>query len=680
MKPQASIFNNFPFLRFTLAFITGIIIRNCFDNVLSSFLALTIFSFTTTLLLLFKAKESFKFNRFFSISIFISFICAGFIYTHLYMKGMFDDDIPENATYSGLILDKAPTTNNRFKYTLQLDCVKRNDSLKSANEKIILYNSDSLTNTHIEPGKRVLFQSKLFGVTRSNNPGEFDFKRYMNLKGIRYQAYLKGGIVFTDYEHFNLKTSALNLRSRLMKMYRDAGISGDEYSVLCALTLGDQNYISNDVKSSFSASGAMHVLSVSGLHVGIIFLIISYLLKPLDKNKRLRLIKIVILLIFLWFYAFISGLSPSVLRSCTMFSFLVVGENLNRRTNTYNTLAVSAFALMLINPLLIFDVGFQLSYLAVTGIVFYQPRFAALIKTNNIIPKYLWDLVTVSLAAQLATTPISIFYFHQFPSYFLITNFIVVPLAALILYAALPFFAFFFIPFISKLLASILYYLTWFLNHSVKTIEFLPGSVIEGLWVSDFTLLLLYIFIISCTVYLIVKRGIYLNISLSVLLLIFIIDLKKEIDSNTQKLIIIYNNSNEPLISFIEGKKHYFYSTEKELKNYSLTMLKNASGNFSTANPEKLEMTNKRRFISNKEYVYFDGNLIKLENKFSKNRYQGVNFDVIYNTTESSVTYSGNYSTKTHKAMNKEVKNKNTVTNHQAFNLKNDGAVLLFLQ
>jgi competence protein ComEC len=680
MKPQTSIFNNFPFLRFTLAFITGIIIRNNLDNVSSIFFILAIIPFATSLLFLINVKSSFQINRFFSLSIFLSFICAGFLYTHFYLNSLFDEDIPESATYSGLILDKSPSTNDRFKYTLQLDCIKENDSLQFTNEKIVLYNSDSLSNTQIEPGKRVLFQSRLLKITNSDNPCEFNFEKYMKIKGIRYQTFVKSGIVFTEYEHLNLKTSALNLRTKLMKMYRDEGIGGDEYPVLCALTLGDQNYISNDVKSSYSASGTTHVLSVSGLHVGIIFIIISFLLKPLDRNKRLKLLKIMILLVFLWFYAFISGLSPPVLRSCSMFSFIVIGENLQRRTNTYNTLAVSAFVLMLINPLMIFDVGFQLSYLAVISIVYYQPKISALIKTDNVILKYVWGLLTVSVAAQLGTTPVCIYYFHQFPTYFLISNMIVVPLAALILYAALPFYAFSFIPFLSKWLAFLLKYMTWFLNHSVQTIEFLPGSVIKGLWISDFALMLLYLLIIFLSVFIILKKGFFLNISLTIIIILLGLNLKKEFLSYRQKLIIVYNNRTEPIISFIEGKKHYYFSNATITGNYSQESLKNVSGFFRTSTPERLESSDQKRCEIRKEYLLFDGNLVKLESRFTKNHYQGVKFDLIYNLNESSVTIPENTKYAMMNENTEESINENTTRRTRIFNLKEDGALILKLQ
>jgi predicted membrane metal-binding protein len=240
MKPSLSIFNYFPFVRFTLAFIAGIIIRNCFDKVPLVYLIPVAAVILITLMFSANIPQTYNKIRAVSLLMFISLIGAGFLYTHFYTQALFDKTIPEKGTYSGVILDKAPAKNDRYKYTLELDCIKRNDSLKYINEKILLYNSDSATNSLIEPGKRVLFQSQLYEIKKSNNPCEFDYQNYMKVKGIRYQAFVKNGIAFTKSEHFNIRTSALNFRSKLMKIYRSEGINGDEYAVLCALALGDK--------------------------------------------------------------------------------------------------------------------------------------------------------------------------------------------------------------------------------------------------------------------------------------------------------------------------------------------------------------------------------------------------------------------------------------------------------
>lgn len=491
--------------------------------------------------------------------------------------------------YAGIVQDKAPSTNNRWKYTVDLKCSRTSTNFEMEKEKILLYASDSISNTKIEPGDEIIFTAQLREISNSKNPGEFDFKKYMQRTGIRYQAYVYEPVTKSGIVQYSVKTIALNLRTKLMKLYREAGIDGDEYAVLGALTLGDTNYISNEVRNSFAASGAMHVLSVSGLHVGIIFIVLNFLFSPMNKKPALKPFKVLFLLLSLWFYAFITGLSPSVLRSASMFSFLVIGDNLNRRTNTYNTLAVSACLLLLINPSTLFNIGFQLSYLAVASIVFFQPKFSALITTKNKASKYFWDLITVSLAAQLGTTPISLLYFHQFPSYFLLSNIIVVPAAAIILYLGMAFFFVSFIPGISHALAFLLKYATYLLNHSIQFIENLPGSVIDGIHVPFTTSILLYLLIISISSFFITKKGRNLAFTLCTFVLLQAVGVIKDLESITQQRIIVYNNYSEPLISIIDGKNHYYYSPKKDLEKYSLQLLEAASMNYRTKKPVELD-------------------------------------------------------------------------------------------
>ncbi|NLU39887.1 MAG: ComEC family competence protein [Bacteroidales bacterium] len=589
MKPKLSAFNYFPFLRFSLAFIVGIILEEQFEVIGSASLFILLGISVLLVILSVLLKKSPSRDYYISIMLVLAFVGLGISYTYSYKKNQFKKDPVLKGIYAGIVQDKAPSTNNRWKYTVNLECSKTNTTFEMEKEKILLYVSDSISNTKIEPGDEIIFMAQLREISNSKNPGEFDFKKYSQRNGIRYQTYVYEPVTKTGIVQYRVKTIALNLRTKLMKLYREAGIDGDEYAVLGALTLGDTNYISNEVRNSFAASGAMHVLSVSGLHVGIIFIVLNFLFSPMNKKPALKPFKVLFLLLSLWFYAFITGLSPSVLRSASMFSFLVIGDNLNRRTNTYNTLAVSACLLLLINPLTLFNIGFQLSYLAVASIVFFQPKFSALITTKNKASKYLWDLITVSLAAQLGTTPISILYFHQFPSYFLLSNIIVVPAAAIILYLGMAFFFVSFIPGISHALAFLLKYTTYLLNHSIQFIENLPGSVIDGIYFTFITSVFLYLLIISISAFFITKKGRNLAFVLCTLVLLQAVGLIKDLESITQRRIIVYNNYSEPLVSIINGKDHYYYSPEKDLEKISQQLLETASMYYRTQKPVALE-------------------------------------------------------------------------------------------
>ena len=228
---------------------------------------------------------------------------------------------------------------------------------------------------------------------------------------------------------------ALKLRKSFINIFENQGISGRNFAVVTALVLGMDDYLDNDTRKEFSSAGAIHILCVSGLHVGVIYMVLNALLFFLKRNKYARALRSLILLIGIWFYAMLTGLAPAVLRAATMFSFVIIGTGIKRKAGVFNSLTVSAFILLLFNPFLIYNVGFQLSYAAVIAIVAIQPTIYQIWQPKNKIADNIWGITTVSVAAQLGTAPLGLFYFHQFPNYFIITNLIAIPLATLILYA-----------------------------------------------------------------------------------------------------------------------------------------------------------------------------------------------------------------------------------------------------
>ncbi|MEL7145099.1 MAG: ComEC/Rec2 family competence protein, partial [Bacteroidota bacterium] len=271
--------------------------------------------------------------------------------------------------------------------------------------------------------------------------------------------------------------------------------------------LGIKDDLDKELKSAYSAAGAMHVLAVSGLHVGIIQLLLSWVLGFLKKRKKGKLAFVILSLLALWFYAFVTGLSPSVLRATTMFSIILIGQQAIRNHNIYNSLAVSAFLILLYSPMMIRDVGFQLSYIAVFGIVSLQPRISAILNPENYLLKKTWDITCVSLAAQMATLPISIYYFHQFPSYFLLSNLLVIPSAFIILMSGLFMLC---SSLISDWLAQqtgwLLDQLIWALNQGILFIKKLPYNLLDWIWIDLTQVLLLYL-IIGLTTRLLIKKN-----------------------------------------------------------------------------------------------------------------------------------------------------------------------------
>ncbi|MBP7509314.1 MAG: ComEC family competence protein [Prolixibacteraceae bacterium] len=681
MSQTKNIFESIPLLRFVIPFFSGIFVAEYIQIESSVILLPWVLILPVVLYMLFKVKASTIQNKLFGISIFISLLYAGFSYSNISKIIYFNDIIPKKGIYSGVVLNKSFTTKNRLKLTLKADFIKNAEEIEHIDERIIVYCSDSSYNQDINPGKRITFYGNLNKISNRNNPGDFDYQKFISRKGIRYQSFVNDSIIISNENHRNLLIYALNIRERLLNIYKKAGISGDEFNVLAALTLGESTFISNDIKNSYIASGTMHVLAVSGLHVAIIYLIIAFLLKPLNKNKNTRLLKIVIIICFLWFYGLLSGLSPSVMRSCAMFSFIVIGENLNRQTDTYNTLAASALTLILINPLILFDVGFQLSYFAVISIIFFQPRFADLITTKNKVVRYIFDLFIVSIVAQIGTTPLSIYYFHQFPTYFLISNFLTVPVSGIVLYIAFAFFFLYPIPYLSNLLAIIMKLSVRFMNLSVKMIEELPGSVIEKIWISDASFILIYVLIIASTCFIILRKNKYLFVSLISILILISIECFEKYTSKKQNLLIIYNNYKEPLASFISGNRHYYYNGSDSISDYCIKQLKTVSGKYGTSDPEALIPYSIKCYpvyAGKNDLIYFKGLYIDFNNSKIKKEKDDIT-DLSINWKKMEIVDLNNIKSDYFLYKKQpEVKFPDTIKNH-VYNLKNEGSFILEL-
>lgn len=316
-----------------------------------------------------------------------------------------------------------------------------------------------------QEGDLVFCVGKVQSIENMGNPGEFDYKSWANRKRIYYSAVIPKGncSIIGQVEPFFVKRWLNDIRFWIEERYSQNDIIGRRGAVLTALTLGDKSVLDPEIKSSFAAAGLMHVLAVSGLHVGIIYLILSTLVAPLFYNRYGKGLKIFIVIVTLWLYAFFTGMSPSVSRAVLMFSFLVVGEVAGRKYSGLNALFASAFFLTLFDPVSIYDTGFQLSHLAVLGIfLFYRP-------VNNIFAfrhmfmNKIWSLAALSIAAQLATTPISLYYFNQFPTYFLLSNQVVVPLIGFIIQGTVVLLTFGFSPPLERIVA-------WCINHLLSIV------------------------------------------------------------------------------------------------------------------------------------------------------------------------------------------------------------------
>ncbi len=468
-----------------------------------------------------------------------------------------------------------------YKATIETHNIQTPDSmiLKEKHKILIYIAKDSLAES-LKYGDYIIFKSKINQPESAGNPKAFDYRTFLYRKGITSQAYLSSeSWVKTKKNESNLLFSAAHdFREKLISIYKEKGIEGQELAVLQALTLGEKSELNYETQRSYVVSGGMHVLAVSGLHVGIIYIILGLIFKPLDKLKTSKtaygtILKAVLVIIFIWGFAMLSGLSPSVRRAAVMFSFFAAGKALNRPANIYNSMAASAFLLLAVNPFLITEVGFQLSYFAVFSIVFFQKKISNLIIVKQKFLSKLWELTTVSVAAQLGTGPISLFYFHIFPTWFVLTNLFIIFLSSFIVYGAALLLILSEIPYLSDAIAFILKNLVFVMNALVESVEKLPFSAIDNIHFDRIQLMLWYIIIFMFTFWLSFRHLKYLKVALSGLILVSGWSLWLNFTQQSKNELIIYNQNQVSVYQINMGEHNYLLadtSVSKQDIDFSL--------------------------------------------------------------------------------------------------------------
>lgn len=308
-------------------------------------------------------------------------------------------------------------------------------------KKVQVYIKKDRRSANLFVGDRLLLRIKPREPDPPAAAGDFDYAAYLRNKGICATAYLsaQSWTLQARASPFHLRAMAERVRGKLLNRLRESGATGADYALVSALTLGSTDLLDKEIKSRFSVTGISHILSVSGLHVAVLYAILAFLLSFMNHFEWLQVPRQILLIFALFGYAFITGLSPSVIRSALMFSLMAMGKCLRRKSQTLNTVLFSALVLLLINPAFLFDLGFQLSYGAVLAIVVVHPRVVALWDPSSRVMGYLWKMLCLSTVAQLATAPLTIHCFHQFPNYFLLNNLVAVPLSSLIIYLSTGF-------------------------------------------------------------------------------------------------------------------------------------------------------------------------------------------------------------------------------------------------
>ncbi|OQP58501.1 ComEC/Rec2 family competence protein [Niastella populi] len=458
-----------------------------------------------------------------------------------------------------------------YKTIASVQAVLFDHSITKASGKILLYfQKDSMTQ-QLQYGKQLLLYKALQPIKNTGNPGCFDYQRYCAFQGISYQVYLKRGeFVALKIENENLFRKFLfSTREKIITILKKYIPGAKEAGLAEAMLIGYKDDLDKRLVQSYSDTGAIHIIAISGLHLGLIYWLLTLLCKPLAMRKPGKILQPVLIIAGLWFFSFLSGGSPSVMRSAVMFTCLVIGANMNRKISVFNTLAASAFLLLCYNPFWLWDAGFQLSYAAVLSLaIFYKPIYDLLFFASKPID-ILWKTVCVTLAAQLLTVPVSIYHFHQFPNLFLFANIPAVPVSSLIIVGEIILCITSVFPAVAAGTGYLLHHVIYCLNTFIEKVSQLPFAVAGDLQINLPQLICLYMFISATAWWLLKKRKTGIYVSLLSILLFTVFQTIEIWNAQHQKKLIVYNIPKHSAIDVILGTK-YLYKGDSLLQQNDL--------------------------------------------------------------------------------------------------------------
>ena len=604
----------FPLTKITLGFILGILLAynwNFIPFYIFVLLGLGIVGLTISHFIILKKNSA---KSLFGIFSFIVSVLIG-ISTSIIHKETYNpnhyihqiNDFENKHKLTIVLIEKLKNSkkNNRFSASvIQLD------HHKSYGKIIVNIPKDSHSQEYYI-GSHLKIIGTVYKNRQTINPNQFDYARYLENQEIYAQLYTNSNQIKISKREYTVWSTISNFRTTIIHNLEKSNFKSDELNIIIALILGQQQDISPDIVKDYQYAGAVHILSVSGLHVAFILMFITFLLKPIPNSKKGSLLKVLIIVLFLWFFGILAGLSPSVVRSVTMFSFVAIGTHLRRTVNIYHTLLVSMFLILLIQPSFLFDVGFQLSYLALFFILWLQPILASIWLPKNKIINYFWDIITVSFAAQIGAMPLSIYYFHQFPGLFFVTNLIIIPMLTIILgigvlvvliaaFTSVPIF-----------LAKPLEWSIYGLNYIIHWVASFESFIIKNISFNREMLLCSYLVILFVILW--IKNPNFKRLALAMISIVLLqgVFIKTKYSTTTQSECIIYNIKKNTIISERKGNQVTLYSNDSILKNCdkNITIQSYLIGNFCKLESKKILnnfmlINDKKVFILDSSSVY----------------------------------------------------------------------------
>lgn len=570
-----------PFVRLLFPLIVGIVLYS-FHVVSLSFASVSSILFAVFLVLIlrwFQKQPSIRAVQFWGFGAMLFLIGLGYSLSHY-------QDTRQQASYVGMHTDSATTytaviqtiperKKRSMQVLLELKAALKADTWQPCTGKVLAYLELDTLSIQLDYGRTVLFKTQLSTIEAAKNPAAFDMQQYYAHQNIYQQCYLPShNWQAMDWQGSLWKQQINQWKQHLLTILQQTIDTPNEYAVAAALLLGAKSSLDKKLKNAYADTGAMHVLAVSGLHVGILIGILQFLLSFLVRfGRRGKQLQALLLLVFLWLFTLLTGASASVLRASTMFSFLLLGGVLGRSINIYNSLSASAFLLLCLDSNLLYHVGFQLSYLALIGIVYFYPKIHPLWQPQQKLTKLIWNATALSLAAQLSTTPLSLYYFHQFPLFFWLSSLVVAALAGVLLGMGIALLLVAQIPVLGTAVAALFKYLLWTMNSFIFGIQQLPGAVWEGFWLETWQLWLLYFILIAGVICLLQRRLPWGIATLTSIALLMSFEVWQQHIQSEQAQLCIYSSRKSSGWTVLQGQQAFTWADSSLLASNELAYL-----------------------------------------------------------------------------------------------------------
>ncbi len=452
-----------------------------------------------------------------------------------------------------------------FKTTANIEHRLEHGKWVAVKGKLLLYFSKEERNQSLKQGDHLLISQPLQPINTITNPGAFDYTAYLARNNIHHRLFLRAS------QYHRIDTSRLTLLAQttnaVLSVLKKFIPGKQEQAIAEALLIGYTFDLEDELLEAYSRTGVIHVIAISGMHLGLVYGLLLLFTSPLKRFRYIRYARPVIILITLWSFSLLVGAGASVLRAAVIFSFLILGEWLQRRNNTYNSLAASMFCLLCFNPFYLWDPGFQLSYAAVTGIIIFTgPVYRYWYVPYKPI-RYAWQLIVVTCSAQLFTIPIVLYHFHQFPNLFLFTNLVVVPLSGLVLYTCIVLLMVSPIPFIAQHLGKILHTVLELMNHFIIYAEQLSFAVTDHIQVNPVQITCYFFVVLFLCRWVIFKKKRFLFYTFIAIYMGLLIYSFRHIQIRQKNRLVIYQFPGNPVTEIFGAGKYISIAKQEHLNS-----------------------------------------------------------------------------------------------------------------